>query len=244
MERRSFNECFAREVEPALAARGFRGAEGHLVRRVGDVEQVIEVQLSVYGTRVTANLGLHPAWLEPVIRWVSPSRFGPRAHDCIRWIRLGLAGPRGRDHWWSFDTEPELARAIAEMKLELLGPGLEWLERSSARESFLADARARLERSKGPKHPHGRFGELRVYSAILAWGGAYADARQMADHARVHWDEERARLEKALAQFQDRYPPMVVPEGQIPDLPAELDRLISPTRGVGSRPVEPATPRS
>lgn len=209
-----------------LAERGFAGAEGHLVRPVGDVQQVVEVQLSIYGTRVTANLALDFTWLAPAIRWVSPSIVGPHAHDCTRWIRLGISGSYGKDHWWSFDTPAALVETIAEMRSELLGPGLGWLERESSPEAFLKDARTRLERSKGPKHLHGRFTELRALAAILAWTGRHPEARQIAEHARSVWPEEKARLDKALASYRDRYPPDSQPPGVVPDLPAELDALL------------------
>ncbi len=227
-----------RDIEPQLAERGFVGAEGHLVRPGPDVQQVVEVQLSIYGTRVTANLALDFAWLAPAIRWVSPSSVGPHAHDCTRWIRLGVSGKYGKDHWWSFDTEAALEATVAEIRSELLGPGLGWLERESTAAAFLADARTRVERSKASRHPHGRFSELRALAAVLAWNGRPAEAREAAAHAREVWPEERARLERALALFRDRYPPDAAPPGVVPDLPAELDALLdakAPARGRSRR---------
>lgn len=219
-----------RDVEPRLVARGFAGADGHLVRRVGEVAQVIEVQLSIYGTRVTANVALDLGLLDPVIRWVAPSTVGPHAHDCTRWVRLGVLGPSGKDHWWPFDTDAALRAAVAEMGHELLGPGLAWLERESAPAAFLADARARLERSRAPRHPDGRFPEQRVLAAVLAWNGERREAERVVAQARQTWPEERARLEKALASFRDRYPPDVAPPGLVPDLLAELEGLVATPR--------------
>lgn len=226
LERRSFLEAFAREIEPQLTELGFGGADGHLVRAIGDVEQVVEIQLSIYGTRVTMNLALDLAWLAPVIRWVTESAVGPRAHDCPRWVRLGVSGTYGRDHWWSFDTHDALRATVHEMRRELLGPGLEWLERESSAAAFLTDARARVERSRGPRHPHGRFLELRLLAAVLAWNGRGGEARDAAEKARAVWPAEKARLDKALALYRDRYPPDAAPPGVVPDLPAELDALL------------------
>lgn len=219
-----------RDVEPRLVARGFAGADGHLVRRVGEVTQVIEVQLSIYGTRVTANVALDLGLLDPVIRWVAPSTVGPHAHDCTRWIRLGVLGPSGKDHWWPFDNEGALQVAVAEMGRELLSSGLAWLERESAPAAFLSDARARLERSRAPRHPDGRFSEQRVLAAVLAWNGERREAERVVAQARQTWPEERARLEKALASFRDRYPPDVAPPGRVPDLLAELEGLVATAR--------------
>jgi hypothetical protein len=241
LDRRRFLDAFESRVAPELRRRGFDGAEGHFVRRRDDVTQVVELQLSIYGFRVTANLGLDLAWLEPAVRWVHPPKIGPHAHEAVRWVRLGIAGSTGRDHWWSFEDEENLALALAELESEILLSGVQWLERESDRSAFLRDAEARVDRSKGPRHPEGRFAELRLLAAVLAWNGRVDEARRAAEHARACWDEERQKLSKALTHFSNRYPSSDGRAPTVPDLARELDRLISPTTGVFAK--EPAEGR-
>lgn len=214
------------------------------MRRRGDVNQVVELQLSIYGARVTANLGLDLAWLEPAVRWIHPPKIGPHAHESVRWMRVGLSAPNGKDQWWSFE-EPDFDQAIVQLGAQILDHGLGWLERESARSAFLRDAQARVDRSKGPRHPQGRFAELRLFAAVLAWNGKLEEAKQAAEHARACWEEEHQRLSTALSHFKGKFPPQGGAQMTVPDLARELDRLISPTTGVFSRDSqEPRPPPS
>lgn len=192
--------------------------------------QVVELQLSIYGARVTANLGLDLRWLEPAVRWINVPKIGPHAHEAVRWVRVGVAGG-GKDKWWSFEDDSSFEVALDELRRAILEPGLEWLERESARTAFLRDAQARVDRSKGPRHPQGRFAELRLLAAVLAWVGRIEDARVVAEHARACWEEERQRLAQALSHFQSKFQPAPEPRLSVPDLARELDRLICPTTG-------------
>lgn len=227
-----------------LRRRGFGGEPGHYVRREGDVTQVVELQTSVYGARVTANLGLDLAWLEPAVRWVHSPAHGPHAHEAVRWVRVGVAAPSGRDHWWSFESQEELETAVSELGRVILEHGLTWLAREADRRAFLRDAEQRVDRSKGPRHPHGRFAELRLLAAVLAWNGRLEEARAIAELARSCWDEERQRLASALSQFKGRRAGATGPNLSVPDLARELDRLISPTTGVFAPETRPADDRS
>jgi hypothetical protein len=227
-DRQAFLDAFDQRIGTLLRADDFRGNAGHYVARSQDVERVVEVQLSIYGARVTANLGLNLAWLLPAVRWVSAPELGPHAHECVRWVRLGIVGAKAHDHWWSFETPEERDVALEELRAEIFGPGRAWLLAESTQESFLRDAEARVARSKGPRHPSGRFAELRLYAAVLAWAGRVEEARRTAAQARSLWPEERDRLARALALFQDRYPPTKPDAAAVPDLLGELDRWIAP----------------
>lgn len=217
-------EAFRRYVAPALRERGFRGRAGHYLRAQGVVDQVIELQPSVFGSRVTANLGVDLRFLEPAMPWVRRARLGARAHECTRWVRIGLAGSAGADVWWSYGSREELSLACDGLLEALLAHGLGWLDEMSSREAFLTHAAERLERSKGPRHPEGRWSELRVFAATLAWNERVEQARVVAELAESLWIEECARLSAARARYL-RSSPCAIAE--IPDLQAELVRLVS-----------------
>jgi len=227
-DRQAFLDAFDQRIGPLLREDDFRGNAGHYVAKSGDVERVVEVQLSIYGARVTANLGLNLSWLLPAVRWVSPPELGPHAHECVRWVRLGVVSERAHDHWWSFETPPERDACLDELRREIFGAGRAWLLIESTKEAFLREAELRAERSRGPRHPSGRFAELRLLAAVLAWNGRNEEAQRRADDARRLWGEEQDRLTRALALFQDRFPPSDPDAAAVPDLMAELDRLIRP----------------
>lgn len=223
--------AFRRHCSPALKAQGFVGSRGHFVRRQGAVTQVIELQHSIYGGRITANLGLDLEWLRPLVRWIPQPALGPHAHDATRWVRIGIVSPAKADVWWSYADETEsvddacrnLARAILEY-------GVRWMESESAREAFLQYAQEKLVRSQSPVRPHGSFLELRLMAAVCAWRGEFASAHEHAAHAAQLWTEERERLVNARKIYKKRHPSDVRLVG-VPNLVRELERIISPTTG-------------
>lgn len=221
--------AYRRLVEPELRAAGFRGRRGHLVRRIGGVTQVIELQHSIYGERFTANLGLDLEWLQPVIRWVPRPAIGPHAHDAVRWVRIGLVGPDHRDRWWSYGMGSEgLEAATRALGAAIVERGLGWLDDHSEPASFLEYATEHLERSRSDKNPDGGFVELRLMAAVLAWNGDRPAALKCANRARACWAEEKERLERARRIYRRRHSK----KGRLPGVPnllKELDRLISPT---------------
>jgi hypothetical protein len=231
VERQHLLDAFEARAGVALRTSGFEGRNGHYVRRAGDVTQVIELQVSIYGARVTANLGIDLPWLEPALRWIHPPDIGPHAHESIRWIRIGVATPEGRDRWWSFAEPVDLDVAVRELGAEILGPGLAWLDRESGPAALLKEAEARVDRSKGPRHPHGRFAELRLLAAVLAWNRRLDEARAVAEQASTCWEEERQKLSNALASYRSRFATSGTSALAVPDLAQELEALISPTTG-------------
>ena len=92
--RRRVEEAAGRALEAVLADEGFAREGAQLVRRARGVVEVVEVQHSIYGGRVTANLGLDLVFLRPLVRWVPRPSLGPHAHDCVRWLRVEI----GRAH--------------------------------------------------------------------------------------------------------------------------------------------------
>ncbi|MEL7369945.1 MAG: DUF4304 domain-containing protein [Myxococcota bacterium] len=231
MSKAKATRAFRRHAAACLKAAGFVGPRGHFVRRDGAVTQIVELQHSVYGGRITANLGLDLEWLRPEIRWIPRPQLGPHAHDAIRWIRIGLAGPDRRDQWWSFQEDEETlekaGRALAQAVME---HGIPWLEAQSGGRSFLRHAEERHRRSCSDAHPEGGFPEVRLLAAINAWVGDYGEARRFLELARPMWPQEKARLQAARRVYRDRQV-----EGaklpRVPDLLKELERLTEPTKG-------------
>jgi uncharacterized protein DUF4304 len=233
MPRRAVLEAFKRQIEPELKARGFCGRRGHFLRRdPHGVTQVIELQHSIYGGRLTANLGLDLEFIKPLVRWIPSPALGPHAHDATRWIRIGLVRPDHADCWWAFDADSddgadEAARSAGRA---ILDHGLPWLEAESDSKSFVHYAETRLERSKCAEHPEGCFLELRLMAAVLAWHGEIGHAQLFAERARLSWPDERARLQAARMAFRKKHPQVGRKVPEVPDIQAELDRLISTTR--------------
>jgi hypothetical protein len=229
MSKQEVLTAFRHWVEPVLRDGGFGGRRGHMIRRVGGVTQIIELQHSIYGERFTANLGLDLEWLAPAIRWIPRPAAGPHAHDSIRWIRIGLCGPEKSDHWWSYGVESAgLEAAMRALAESLSISGLQWLDKESAPPSFIEYAREQMERSRSDRHPDGGFVELRLMSAVLAWAGERDQALKFLNRARAIWSEEKDRLEKARTLYKKKH---AVP-GRLPTVPnlvGELEALISPT---------------
>jgi hypothetical protein len=222
---------FRRTVAPALADAGFSGAKGHWIRRVGPVTQVVELQQSVFGSRVTANLGLDLEWLPPPIRWIPRPEVGPHAHDATRWIRIGLTQPERVDRWWTFgEDEASVAEALEPLRAALLAGGFDWLARESTATSFLRDAEDRARRAAHPERPYGGFPEVRLLAAVQAWAGETAASRDSLERAATLWPDERGRLESARLVYLRRHPSDVELPG-VPDLLAELEALLSPPAG-------------
>jgi hypothetical protein len=229
MSRRAVIHAFKVEVEPELKALGFDGRRGHLVRARGAVTQVIELQYSIYGGRVTANLGLDLTFLKPLVRWIAQPSLGPHAHDSTRWIRIGLVRPERSDHWWSFEpgVEEAAVRAVRELGQAIIEYGVSWLDTECERDAFLHYARARIDRGRCPERPNGTYLDLRLCAAVLAWCGQLEEAQANADLARACWEDERARLVAARAEFQKTKAKTRMPS--VPDIQGELEELISTT---------------
>lgn len=215
-----------------LKAIGFEGPRGHFVRRQGAVTQIVELQYSIYGGRITANLGLDLEWLRPEIRWISPPALGPHAHDATRWVRVGLVGPERSDQWWRFDDAPEsLEAAGLGLARAILDHGLPWMETESCAESFLRHAEDRRRRSSSERHPEGCFAEVRLVAAVHAWLGDRRAAEHYLGLARSLWPNEKARLQAARRAYRERHADSPAKIPRVPDLVRELERIIEPTRG-------------
>lgn len=229
MTRALVTEAFREFGAPHLRSVGFVGRGGHFVRRQGAVTQVVELQHSVYGGRVTVNLGLGLEWLRPHIRWIRAPQLGPHAHDCTRWIRLGLVSPARADTWWSFgEDEDRLVDAVQAMSGTLIDHGLPWLEEYSARESFLRYAHDKLERSRSPHRPRGSFLELRLMAAICAWCGDTRTAKRHAQAAAKLWPTESDRLQQARETYLRKHSSDKAALPGVPELLDELRGLIEP----------------
>lgn len=222
--------AFRRRAAAQLRAAGFFGPKGHLLRRRGAVTQIIELQHSVYGGRVTANLGVDLEWLKPNIRWIPRPELGPHAHDATRWVRLGLVSPEAKDTWWAFTDEAgSVEEAVEGLAQSLLSHGLPWFEGASAPEAFLTHAEERLRRSQTADRPQGGYMELRLMAAISAWRGAESEAAALASLAAAEWEAERRRLTEARALYRAHFADKGARLARVPDLQAELVALISPT---------------
>jgi hypothetical protein len=231
MPKQEVIKAFYEFAVPDLRNLGFVGDEGHFLRRVGAVTQVIELQHSVYGGRVTVNLGLGLEWMPAQIRWVPPAVLGPHAHDCARWVRLGLVSPARKDTWWTFtEDETSAPQAVGALAETLLHSGLHWLDNEQASESFAKHALERLERSKSKRNPSGAFQELRMMGAIAAWQKDDEAAQRYLELAKKTWGEEKARLQGARQVYKNRHA-QTKDLAEVPDLLQELSEIISPTTG-------------
>jgi hypothetical protein len=226
---RALLTSFDRLMSDGLKRHGFRGREGHYVRNSGSVLQVIELQVAVFGGRVTANLGLDLPWLRPATRWIQRPRLGPHAHEAVRWTRIGLVGPEASDQWWNFTEEgvgnacEAAAHAVGSAVID---DGLPWLEIESKTDAFLRHAEERVSQSKSPRHPHGRFSELRLLAAVQAWNGLDSEAKLTADFARSCWSEEKDRLSRARLHYRKNVAQSGDRVASVPDLVRELDQLL------------------
>ena len=233
--------AFRRYAVGPLKAEGFEGPRGHFVRRLGSVTQIIELQHSIYGGRITANLGLDLEWLRPEVRWIPRPALGPHAHDAVRWVRVGLVGPEHADQWWDFEDPDSLEAAGGALAEAIIEYGLPWLDAHSQQDSFLRHAEERIRRSRSDRHPDGRFAELRLVAAVHAWRGERAKAKRYLKLARRLWPLEKERLQEARRSYRDRHPSGPGRLARVPDLLGELERLIEPTRAASAfRP--PARP--
>lgn len=226
MSKQMVLNAYRQVVEPELRKLGFIGRRGHLIRRLEGVTQIVELQHSIYGGRITANLGLDLEWLPPMIRWIPRPALGPHAHDATRWIRVGLTRPEKADLWWPYqDSEESAVEASRGLGKIILKHGIGWLRAEADPASFLDHAERALERSKSPIHPQGGFIELRLLSAVHAWAGDKRKARRFAKAAGNLWDEERTRLKDARQTYRNRHPGRRLP--QVPNLQRELETLIA-----------------
>lgn len=201
--------------------------------------QVVELQHSIYGSRVTANLGVTLDGLKPVVRWIAQPAIGPHAHDCARWVRIGMVSEERRDTWWSFEADGSgVSRAVGALADALLKDGVGWLDRAAEPAALMTHALEKLERSKSAHHPAGRWPELRLAAAVAAHFGDEATADRCCAEARALWEEERARLVAARRAYKARHPRREAPLPRVPDLQGELERLIAPTRAALSKTVE------
>ena len=235
-------ELFQRRAGPALLALGFEGQAGHFVRSRGAITQVIELQHSIYGGRVTANLGLDLPGLLPPVRWIPQPTIGPHAHDAARWVRIGMAMPERADRWWAFtDQAPSVVEAIDGLGGAITGYGLDWLDREGAWDALLRHAEERLERSRSPICADGGFLELRLLTARHAEGGDARRARSLFRLAAALWPAELKKLEAARRHYLEKNHPPGTKLKAVPDLLAELEALIGPTKAASSRPRAPAS---
>ena len=231
--RQRADRVLGRVLKPRLHAQGFDGAGGHYVRRTSGVVEVIEAQHSIYGTRITANLGLDLSWLNPLIRWIPRPQLGPHAHDCIRWIRLGLVDEARTDRWWTYDEESSLSleHAADELAKHVLGPGLKWFEHERGTEAFLRHAERCRERSRSRLQPEGGYLELRLLAVVHAWRGNFRVAQAVCASARDQWEAERARLTMARKIYHRRHPEAFDHLPPVPNLQRELEDITEPTTG-------------
>lgn len=215
--------ALARVLEPE----GFTYRGAHFVRRQPGLTEVVEAQHSIYGTRVTANLGLDLDALPPVIRWIPRPELGPHAHDCVRWLRIGLAGAERGDRWWAYDPEDRdsLERAAAALAGEVSGPGVGWLRREQHPDAFLEHAERAVARSRNSVQPEGGYLELRMLAAVHAWRGDRSKGRAVCDLARSVWPGERERLVQARTIYARRHPGATDPLSPVPPLQDELEAL-------------------
>jgi hypothetical protein len=237
MSRRTVLSAFKQIVEPELKRRGFRGRRGHFVTSEKGVTRVVELQHSIYGGRLTANLGLNLDVLKPLVRWIDAPDVGPHAHDSTRWIRIGLVRPDHVDCWWSFSTDSEdgAEEAARGLGRAIIDHGLPWLDRESTPAAFLRFAEGKLERSISIERPHGSYLDLRLLAAVLAWNGDFGRAKLLAARARESWSEEQRRLVEARDDYRRKNPQLGNRIAPVPDIQAELDQLISTTT-VSSKP--------
>lgn len=131
-----FNAIVDAELGPWLRARGFlkRGQNFH--RRVGPNWEIVNVQRSTFSdrddVRFTLNLAVAYGSLreQPSERWRDDQR--PLAHNAHLKVRVGTLA-RGEDYWWIIGAETTPAAIGSELRTDLEGPGLAWLQaRSSA----------------------------------------------------------------------------------------------------------------
>ena len=231
--RRRVEEAAGRALEAVLADEGFAREGAQLVRRARGVVEVVEVQHSIYGGRVTANLGLDLVFLRPLVRWVPRPSLGPHAHDCVRWLRVGLAGEQRGDRWWTYEAEDpaSIAAAAASLAEEVAGPGRGWLVRERTPAAFLAHAERAVERSRSRAQPDGGYLELRLLAAVHAWRGDFERGREVCRVAGCSWEGERARLVPARTIYRRRHPAAAARLPPVPPLQRELERLTEPTTG-------------
>lgn len=222
-----------RALRDALEPEGFASDGGHFVRRRDLVTEVVEIQHSIYGSRITANLGLDLEFLAPLIRWIPRPVLGPHAHDCLRWLRIGLAGAERGDRWWSYDPEePEsFARTGQRLADEVAGPGRAWLERERHPDAFLGHVEKAVARSQNKVQPEGGYLELRAFAAVLAWRGEHGRSQLACAAAREAWAGEERRLRQARAIYARRHPDATTPLGPVPPLQDELEALCEPETG-------------
>lgn len=247
---RRVDQVVRERVTEHLEPHGFEAEGSHWVRRTSGVIEVVEAQHSVYGARVTANLGLDLEWLRPLIRWVPRPQIGPHAHDCVRWIRVGLVEAEREDRWWRYedDDEASIDKAAQDLADYVRGPGLGWIANEKTPAAFLRYAERQVERSRSQRQPDGGYLELRLLAAVHAWRGEFEEAGRICETAQAQWEEERGRLVMARKIYRSRHPAAPVRLPPVPNLQRELERLTAPTTGrrvlrrAGARPPEVLRP--
>lgn len=131
-------------VAPPLKAAGFT-AQGRVWRReVGDVLQIIDIQLWKYNdalsARFTVELGVcFPQLLAAVaalnqFAYFRPQLAKPSITECIERTRIGMLLDDAHDHWWSVTASPSNLPDADEIIAPLMSRGLPWLQRYSSLE--------------------------------------------------------------------------------------------------------------
>jgi hypothetical protein len=126
------------EIHALLGPLGFEKSEGIWNRRHGELVDVIRVQVSKAGNRVTIEAGvLHPVaftnvWEEPVPPFVDTP-------ECTIRARIGDLVD-GHDRWWSLEDRDLVGQLTAAIQSHFV-PFLERHHTAEAIESWLATSR-------------------------------------------------------------------------------------------------------
>jgi uncharacterized protein DUF4304 len=181
----------AREIDQLLRPLGFKRQEGAWNRKGDRLIDVVSMQLSKTGNRMTVEAGiLHPVaytkcWEQPVPDFVD-------APECT--IRARVADLTDDiDRWWSLD-EPGTAADIVDKIASVLLPFIERNHTDDAIERTLADSRP-VKNLSAPET---------VYLAVLRHHrgdteGACALLRQFGDKVLGAWKPAAEKLMKQMS---------------------------------------------
>jgi Domain of unknown function (DUF4304) len=129
------DEIVKRGLQPHLKAAGYKKKARTFFRELdGGVFQIVNVQLSQWGTATESKFTINLGVFFPSIQQISlkPALDGvPNEYDCHLRQRIGMLMPDHLDHWWTVTSNPSIDGVAQQISEAWSMYGQQWIERCS-----------------------------------------------------------------------------------------------------------------